>query len=69
MCELTGTRKYSSDLPQGGLEVPCQYSFSSSSSEISKLQKLPCGHGPSSQIGSITLRQILMQLLMSSIVS
>ena len=22
-CEVTGARKYSSDLPQGGLEVPC----------------------------------------------
>ena len=27
-CSVTGTRQYSSDLPQGGLEVPCYYMFS-----------------------------------------
>ena len=24
-CEVTGARKYLSDLPQGGLEVPCRF--------------------------------------------
>ena len=27
-CLVTGTRRYSSDLPQGGMEIPCQYIFS-----------------------------------------
>ena len=26
-CEITGRRKYSHDLPQGGLEVPCVLTF------------------------------------------
>ena len=39
-CEVTAARKYSSDLPQGGLEVPCRFIFKSCSVEISKLRKL-----------------------------
>ena len=27
MCVVTGLRQYSVDLPQGGLEVPCCYTF------------------------------------------
>ena len=27
VCVVTGPRQYSADLPQGGLEVPCYYSF------------------------------------------
>jgi len=27
VCVITGPRQYSSDLPQGGLEVPCRYIF------------------------------------------
>lgn len=26
-CTPTGTRKFSTDLPQGGLEIPCKYIF------------------------------------------
>ena len=26
-CTVTGIRKYSDDLPQGGLEIPCQLIF------------------------------------------
>ena len=26
-CEVTGTRQYSRDIPQGGLEIPCRYIF------------------------------------------
>ena len=29
-CTITGTRKFSSDLPQGGLEFPCEYTFTGS---------------------------------------
>ena len=39
-CEVTGTRRKSSDLPQGGLEIPCKLIFASASREISKVQKL-----------------------------
>ena len=27
MCEITGTKQYSRDLPQGGMEIPCVYVF------------------------------------------
>ena len=39
-CTITGARQYSSDLPQGGLEIPCRLTFSASSKEISKIKKL-----------------------------
>ena len=39
-CEVTGTRQYSSDLPQGGLELPCKLIFSAASKEIMKIRKL-----------------------------
>ena len=39
-CEVTGVRHYSSDLPQGGLEVPCKLTFTASPKEIAKLKKL-----------------------------
>ena len=28
VCTITGKRKHSCDLPQGGLELPCTYTFS-----------------------------------------
>ena len=37
---ITGSRRYSSDLPQGGLEVPCLLKFSGNAKEIAKLRKL-----------------------------
>ncbi len=27
-CRITGSRRYSTDLPQGGLEIPCMLTFS-----------------------------------------
>ena len=39
-CEITGRRKYSRDLPQGGLEVPCVLTFKGDEKEIKKLVKL-----------------------------
>ena len=39
-CTITGARQYSSDLPQGGLEIPCRLTFSSSSKQISMIKKL-----------------------------
>ena len=40
MCIVTGRRKFSGDLPQGGLELPCNYIFSGSSEDIAKVKKL-----------------------------
>lgn len=39
-CKISGTRRYSRDLPQGGLEVPCVLMFSGESNSIDKLKKL-----------------------------
>ena len=39
-CSITGNHRYSSDLPQGGLELPCTYRFSGSR-ELIKKMKLP----------------------------
>ena len=35
-----GRRRYSADLPQGRLEVPCRLRFQGSIKELDKLQKL-----------------------------
>lgn len=40
-CEVTGSRQYSSDLEQGGLEIPCKLNFSCSDQErLSTTRKL-----------------------------
>jgi len=39
-CTVTGGRRYSVDLPQGGLEVPCSLLFKATPKEIQKLKKL-----------------------------
>ena len=31
VCVVTGARQYSTDLPQGGLEIPCRYIFRTNS--------------------------------------
>jgi len=40
LCEVTGSRRYSRDLAQGGLEVPCVLKFSGNSKDITKAKKL-----------------------------
>ena len=40
MCKVTGSRRYSRDLPQGGLEVPCTLKFQGSTKDIDKVKKL-----------------------------
>ena len=40
MCKVTGPRCYSSDLPQGGLEVSCRLVFRGTSKLITKLSRL-----------------------------
>lgn len=37
-CTITGNRKYSSDLPKGGLEVPCTLHFKGRTKEMKKLK-------------------------------
>ena len=40
-CQVTGERRYSHDLPQGGLELPCRLTFSTSSTKLlAKVQSL-----------------------------
>lgn len=41
-CQVTGGRKYSSDLPQGGMEIPCILNFKGEPKEVKKLIKLLC---------------------------
>ena len=41
-CTITGKRCYSSDLPQGGLEVPCVLYFQGRIKDIGKIVKLLC---------------------------
>ena len=40
MCTVTGTRQFSRDLPQGGLEIPCTYDFVGKKKYIDKLSRL-----------------------------
>ena len=38
LCRVTGCRGYSSDLPQGGLEIPCKLIFSGKVADVSKAE-------------------------------
>lgn len=38
-CTVNGSRRYSSDLPQGGLEIPCVLTFSGEQTRIDKVKK------------------------------
>ena len=38
-CEVTGTVQFSSDLPQGGLEIPCRYIFNGGKKDVSVLKR------------------------------
>ena len=38
-CRVNGSRRYSADLPQGGLEIPCILTFQTSNSEFSDKSK------------------------------
>ena len=40
ICAVTGGRRYSADLPQGGLEVPCSLLIKAKPKEVQKLRKL-----------------------------
>ena len=39
-CKVTGSRQYSRNLPQGGLEIPCKLTFAGSEKYIGKVKKL-----------------------------
>ena len=38
-CEVTGGRRYSADLPQGGLEIPCRLLFKGKAKSVKKLKQ------------------------------
>lgn len=38
-CIVTGGRRYSADLPQGGLEIPCILRFTGKAKEVQKLKQ------------------------------
>lgn len=40
LCMVTGSRRYSHDLVQGGLEIPCLLLFKGKPKEVNKLKKL-----------------------------
>ena len=39
-CRVTASRRYSRDLPQGGLEIPCVLTFRGGAKDIAKVSKL-----------------------------
>lgn len=39
-CEVTGDRRYSTDLPQGGMELPCILRFQGPKEDVAKVKKL-----------------------------
>ncbi len=47
-CTVSGSRRYSADLPQGGFEIPCILLFRGESKEMFKLKKClsTCGAQP-----------------------
>ena len=45
--KVTGSRRYSRDLPQGGLEVPCTLKFQGSTKDIDKVKT--CSRPPQVQ--------------------
>jgi hypothetical protein len=44
-CEVTGSRQYSSDLLQGGLEVPCSLTFIETEGDTNTVEQL-LNHAP-----------------------
>ena len=39
-CRVTASRRYSGDLPQGGLEIPCMLIFEGGAKDVAKVSKL-----------------------------
>ena len=39
-CKVTGARRYSADLPQGGLEIPCTLTFQGDARVVTKVSQL-----------------------------
>ena len=40
LCRVIGSRTYTKDLPQGTLEIPCQYLFHGRPTEVAKVKKV-----------------------------
>ena len=55
-CTVTGIRKYSDDLPQGGLEVPCLLTFRGDEPAIEKVRNL-LHDKPKDQAGEVVKSQ------------
>ena len=40
LCQIVGNRRYSGDLPQGGLEVPCTLRFQSNAKDVNNVKRI-----------------------------
>ena len=40
LCQIVGNRRYSADLPQGGLEVPCTLTFQGNAMDVNNVKRL-----------------------------
>ena len=60
-CVVTGWHRYSRDLPQGGMEIPCKYRYVGNGKEIKKVEsyvtKSKAAHYLSSSMGEDTIEQ------------
>jgi hypothetical protein len=62
-CVITGKRRYSTDLPQGGLEVPCTLTFVGQSPEIQKVRRL-LGLAPSKSIDPPPIKRSKVEVIL-----
>ena len=46
ICMITGARKRSTNLPQGGLELPCTYTFNGPEDTVKKVKQRLIEEGP-----------------------
>ena len=59
-CVVTGRRRYSRYLPQGGMEIPYKYRFLGNGKEIKKVESyiIKAAHYSSSSMGEDTIEQL-----------
>jgi hypothetical protein len=53
-CKVTGDKRYSRDLPQGGLVIPCQLEFKGEESAVNKVQKMLSADSQLANINAVT---------------
>ena len=56
-CTINGSRQYSSDLPQGGLELPCTYAFVSDNQRL--LQKARKRLEEGTRVAKVVMQHLL----------